>query len=337
MIASHTARANPSPATILIADADQESASQLRAALESAAYRVIIAADAAAALRMLSADGFNLVLCDVLLPDLDGFDVCRAIKQAPATRDIPVVLMVDSGDELQRERALQAGADDVAAKPVDHAALLTLVRAQLRIARLTTQLNALEGVVVTLARAVEDRDHSSSGLSEKVAHWAMELGTAIGLPDDQLTLLYKAALLHDVGTLSVPVGVLAKEGHLDPGEFGQVKRHPVVSEEILSALPRSQQILPAVRHHHERIDGAGYPDGLGGDDIPLFARIIAIADAFVAMTSDRPYRRRRSKAEAMRTLAQGAGKQWDASLVERFLQLVAKTDAETMPGIRTAG
>jgi len=337
MIASHTGRANASPATILIADPDQERAQRLRVVLESAGHRVIIAADGAAALRLLPAHNLDLVLCDSALPDIDGFDVCRAIKQAPATQDTPVVLMVDANDELQSERALQAGADDIATKPVEPAALLALVRSQLRIARLTTQLNDLEGVVVTLARAVEDRDHSSSGLSEKVAHWAMQLGTAIGLPDDQLTLLYKAALLHDVGTLSVPVGVLAKQGHLDPGEFGQVKRHPLVSEEILSPLPRSEELLPAVRHHHERIDGAGYPDGLGGDDIPLFARIIAIADAFVAITSDRPYRRRRSKVEAMRTLSQGAGKQWDASLVERFLQLVATTDAETVPGARTAG
>jgi putative two-component system response regulator len=337
MIASRTARAKASPATILIADADRDSAHQLRTALESAGHRVIVAADGAAALRMLSAHDCDLVLCDALLPDLDGFEVCRAIKQAPATRDTPVVLMIDAEDGLQRERGLQAGADDVAIKPLEPSTLLTLVRAQLRIARLTTQLNDLEGVVVTLARAVEDRDHSSSGLSEKVAHWSMQLGTAIGLPDDQLTLLYKAALLHDVGTLSVPVGVLAKEGRLDPGEFGQVKRHPVVSEEILGALPRSEQLLPAVRHHHERIDGAGYPDGLGGDDIPLFARIIAIADAFVAMTSDRPYRRRRSKAEAVQTLTQGAGKQWDASLVKSFLGLVGKTDAETVHEARTAG
>jgi cyclic di-GMP phosphodiesterase len=337
MIATQTARAKTSPATILLADADPERAPQLRAILESGGHRVISAADGAAALRMLSAHACDLVLCDVALPDMDGFEVCRAIKQAPATQDTSVVMLVDGDDELQRDRALQAGADDVTTKPVERAALLTLVRSQLRIARLTLQLNDLEGVVVTLARAVEDRDHSSSGLSEKVAHWAMELGMAIGLPDDQLTLLYKAALLHDVGTLSVPVGVLAKQGHLDPTEFGQVKRHPLVSEEILGVLPRSEQLLPAVRHHHERVDGAGYPDGLGGDEIPLFARIIAIADAFVAITSDRPYRRRRSRAEAIQTLAQGAGKQWDASLVERFLQLVAKTDAETIPEIRTAG
>ncbi|HVH65402.1 MAG TPA: HD domain-containing phosphohydrolase, partial [Candidatus Acidoferrum sp.] len=196
-------------------------------------------------------------------------------------------------------------------------------------------LNDLEGIVFTLARAIEDRDHSSTGLSEKVAHWAMQLGTAVGLPDEELTQLYKAALLHDIGTVGVPVHVLSKESRLDPGEFNQIKRHPVISEEIVRALPRSEPLLPAVRHHHERFDGAGYPDGIGGATIPLFARIIAIADAFVAMTSDRPYRARRSKEEAVRTLEQGAGKQWDATLVERFIPLVSRTDAEAVSSFET--
>ncbi|HEX9547718.1 MAG TPA: HD domain-containing phosphohydrolase, partial [Acidimicrobiales bacterium] len=135
----------------------------------------------------------------------------------------------------------------------------------------------------------------------------------------------------------VPVGVLSKEGRLDPGEFSQVKRHPVVGEEILAPLPRADQLLPAVRHHHERVDGSGYPDGLGGEQIPLFARIIAIADAFVAMTSDRPYRRRRTKEEAINTLEQGAGKQWDAALVDQFLQLVEDTGADALSKARSAG
>jgi putative two-component system response regulator len=324
-------------ATVLLAEDDTETELDLRLHLEDAGHRVVSARDAAAALRMLSAHPVDLVLCEAALPDMDGIEVCRAIKLAPATRDTPVVLLIAPDDEPLRQRAIDAGADDVAFMPVERTTLLTLVRAQLRITRLKNQINELEGIVVTLARAVEDRDHSSAGLAEKVAHWAMQLGTAIGLPDDQLTFLYKAALLHDVGTLSVPVGVLAKEGRLDPGEFTQVKRHPVVGEEILAPLPRADQLLPAVRHHHERIDGAGYPDGLGGDQIPLFARIIAIADAFVAMTSDRPYRRRRTREEATGILAQGAGKQWDAALVEQFLRLVAETGVDTVPQVRSAG
>jgi putative two-component system response regulator len=329
--------ADDTPATLLVAEDDTETERDLRLHLEGAGHRVVSARDGAATLRMLSAHPVDLVLCEAALPDMDGVEVCRAIKLAPATRDTPVVLLIAPDDEPLRQRAIDAGADDVAFMPVERATLLTLVRAQLRITRLKRQINELEGIVVTLARAVEDRDQKSAGLAEKVAHWAMQLGSAIGLPDDQLTYLYKAALLHDVGTLSVPVGVLAKEGRLDPGEFTQVKRHPVVGEEILAPLPRADQLLPAVRHHHERVDGAGYPDGLGGDQIPLFARIIAIADAFVAMTSDRPYRRRRTREEATRILAQGAGKQWDAALVERFLRLVEETGADTVPQARSAG
>jgi len=323
-------------ATVLVADDDDTSQRELRTLLERGGYRVITAGDGAAALRNLAAHECDLVLCEAVLPDMDGFEVCRAIKQAPATHDIPVVLLMSSDDEVQRERAIQAGADDVAVKPVDRARLLTLARVQLRIAGLNRQLNKLESAVVTLARAVEDRDHTSVGLSEKVAHWAMQLGTALELPDDQLTLLYRAALLHDVGTVGVPVEVLSKQGRLDPGEFSQVKRHPIVGEEILAALPSAEQVLPAVRHHHERVDGAGYPDGLGGEDIPLFARIIAIADAFVAMSNDRPYRARRSRDEVIRTLRQGEGKQWDAALVERCLRLVEESDP-ALPEARTAG
>src|SRR5205823_1012912 len=224
--------ADDTAATVLVAQDDAESERDLRSSLEAAGYRVMSAKDGAAALRLLIAHPVGIVLCEAMLPDMDGIEVCRAIKQAPATRDTPVVLLVAPADEPLRQRALDAGADDVASTPVERATLQTLVRAQLRIRQLKRQINELEGIVVTLARAVEDRDHSSAGLAEKVAHWAMQLGTILGLPDDQLTFLYKAALLHDVGTLSVPVGVLAKEGRLDPGEFSQVKRHPVVSEEI---------------------------------------------------------------------------------------------------------
>lgn len=322
---------------MLVADDEDATQRELRTCLERGGYRVIVVGDGAAALRTLAAHECQLVLCEAVLPDMDGFEVCRAIKQAPATRDIPVVLLMTGDDEVQRERAIQAGADDIALKPVDRARLLALVRVQLRIAGLNRQLNKLESVVVTLARAVEDRDHSSAGLSEKVAHWAMQLGTAMALPYQQLTLLYKAALLHDVGTVSVPVDILSKQGRLDPGEFSQVKRHPIVGEEILAALPSAEEVLPAVRHHHERVDGAGYPDGLGGEEIPLFARIIAIADAYVAMSNDRPYRPRRPHEEVIRILRQGEGKQWDAALVERFVRLVEESDAASLPEARTAG
>jgi putative two-component system response regulator len=324
------------PATVLLVDEDEGRSGQVRTLLEGAGYRVIAATEGAVALRLLSARDCDLVLSEIQLPDMDGLDMCRAIKQAPATRETPVVVIIESDEGSQREKALRAGADDVCVRPFDGETLLAIVRSQLRMTELHSQINDLEGAVLTLARAVEDRDHSSTGLSEKVAHWAMQLGAALSLSQKELTLLYKAALLHDVGTVAVPVDVLIKDARLDPNEFNQVKRHPLVGEEIVRALPGSDQLLPAVRHHHERIDGAGYPDGVGGEQIPLFARIIAIADAYVAMTSDRPYRARRSREEAIRILQQGAGKQWDAALIERFLGVVRETDGK-QAGVRTAG
>ena len=330
MITGSSAGATGSAPIVLLADDDEARLGQMRAALERDGYRVITAADGAAALRQLAAQGGEVMICEAALPDMDGLDVCRAVKRAPATAEVGVILVLETDDDLQRERAFQSGADDVITEPIDPTLLRAMVRGLLRTRGLTAKLNELAGIVFTLARAIEDRDHSSTGLSEKVAHWAMQLGTAIGLPDEELTQLYKAALLHDIGTVGVPVDVLSKQSRLDPGEFNQVKRHPVISEEIVRALPRSEPLLPAVRHHHERFDGAGYPDGIGGEAIPLFARIIAIADAFVAMTSDRPYRARRSREEAVRTLQQGAGQQWDATLVERFVPLVSRTDAQAV-------
>jgi putative two-component system response regulator len=324
------------PAAVLVALGPESAASPVPV-LQRAGLRVTSAPDGAGLLRLLAAHGSDLVLCDAVLSDMDGYEVCHAIKQAPATRDVPVLLLLAQDDETERSRARDSGADDAVGRGADAHTLLSAVRTQLDLAALRRQLNGLEGLVMTLARAVEDREHRSAGLSEKVAHWAMELGSALGLADEQLTLLYKAALLHDVGTLSVPVDVLSKPGRLDPGEYSQVKRHPLVGEEILAALPRSDQLLPAIRHHHERVDGAGYPDGLRGEDIPLFARIIAIADGYVAITNDRPYRGRRSREEAVGILRQGAGKQWDATLVERFVRLVEKTDVESGSQIRTAG
>ena len=316
-------------AAVLLVDEGDEGARVLTTYLRGAGHQVIVAHDGASALRQLSAHPCQLVLCAISLVDMDGFDVCRAIKRAPATLDIPVIMLGSDNDEIQRERASQAGADDYAVKPVERAMVLGLVKAQLRISDLQNRLEELEGVVVSLARAADDRDPATAGTSERVAHWAMRLGTALGLPEDELTLLYKSALLRDVGTLCVPAGILSKPGRLDADEFRQVMQHPIVGEQLLAALPHAERLLPAVRHHHERVDGSGYPDGLSTSEIPLFARIIAIADAFTALTTDRPYRRRMPKAEAVRMLESGAGAQWDQELVGRFLLLLDDSTVET--------
>ncbi|MDQ6711097.1 MAG: response regulator [Candidatus Dormibacteraeota bacterium] len=314
--------------TVLVVDESDTHLAPLDASLKAAGYRVVVAQDGTSALRQLAAQVCQLVLCAFRLPDMDGLDLCRAIKSAPGTRGIPVIMLGDENDEVQRERALQAGADDYAVKPVEKGMVVGLVNAQLRIGRLNRQLQELEGVIVSLARAADGRDQWMAGMSERVAHWSMRLGAALGLAEDELTLLYKAALLHDVGTLSVPAAILAKPGSLDADEFRQVKQHPVVGEQLLMALPDADRLLPAIRHHHERVDGRGYPDGLSGTEIPLFARVIAIADTFAALTMARPYRPRLAKADAVRALQAGAGTQWDVDLIERFLQVLDDSATE---------
>ncbi len=324
-------------ATVLVVDEATESLRALEAYLAGAGHDVVVARDGASALRQLSAHPCNLVLCEMVLPDMDGLEVCRAIKHAPATHEIPVIMLGVEGDDVKRERAMQAGADDYAVKPVERAMVLGLVKAQLRIAQLNNRLHELEDVVVSLARAADDRDQGAAGMSERVAHWALSLGTGLGLPELDLTLLYKAALLHDVGTLGVPAGILAKSGRLDADEFRQVMEHPVLGERLLQPLPQADRLLPAVRHHHERVDGTGYPDGLAGDQIPLFARIIAIADAFTALNADRPYRRRLPRDQAIKTLREGAGTQWDPDLVDRFLQMLDEVRVTSAPSQAQAG
>ncbi|HVH64352.1 MAG TPA: response regulator, partial [Candidatus Dormibacteraeota bacterium] len=186
MITGRSAGATDSAPIVLVADDDEARVAKVRGALDRDGYRVIAAGDGAVALRQLAALGGEVVICEAALPDMDGLDVCRAIKRAPATAAVGVVLVLEGDDDVQRERAFQAGADDVVTEPIDPSLLRAMVRALVRIRGLTVKLNDLEGIVFTLARAIEDRDHSSTGLSEKVAHWAMQLGTAVGLPDEEL-------------------------------------------------------------------------------------------------------------------------------------------------------
>jgi putative two-component system response regulator len=284
---------------------------------------VVVARDGDAALRALLGGGIDLVICDVSLSEADAFEICRAIRQAPATRELTVLLVDGDGD---RERALKAGATGLVSAPLDPQAALALLRLAASARPRIDRIAQLEGLAITLARGLDDRDPSSAGLAERVAHWTIELGASTGLSEDDLALLYKAAILHDIGRLGVPQSILLKPGPLQPEETEQVRRHAVLGEEILQPIGHNGQLLPAVRHHHERWDGDGYPDRLDGERIPLFARIIAIADAFVALTSDRPYRARRSKAEAAEILRRDGGRQWDGRLAARFLELVEGVD-----------
>ncbi|WP_364150372.1 HD-GYP domain-containing protein [Paenibacillus sp. LPE1-1-1.1] len=192
----------------------------------------------------------------------------------------------------------------------------------------------LQSYFMTLAAALDARDAYTAGHSTRVARYSVQIGRLDGWSADEIELLHKTALLHDIGKIGVRDAVLLKEGRLTDEEFDQIKLHPVLGENILKQIEPADamaDLLPGVRSHHERYDGKGYPDGLSGTDIPLFGRAIAIADAFDAMTSDRPYRKGMTDERALSILEEGKGTQWDPKLTQLFIDLMrakGKTDEE---------
>jgi putative nucleotidyltransferase with HDIG domain len=176
-----------------------------------------------------------------------------------------------------------------------------------------------EQVIFALAAAAEAKDASDENHTQRVASTARRVGERLGLPEPDLVALYRGALVHDIGKMGVPAAILLKPGPLNAEEERQMRAHPVIGESIVRPIPSAADVLTIVRHHHERFDGGGYPDGLAGHRIPILARIVSVCDAYDALASDRPYRARRNSDEAIETLMRGAGQQWDRELVSILL------------------
>jgi putative two-component system response regulator len=270
----------------------------------------------------------DLILLSLLLPgDVDGLSVCRTLKAESRTRRIPVLLIMAQTTTQERVQGFEAGADDFVFKPFNRIELLARVRSLLRIKALNDQLDEVEDVIYSLSRAIEVREGEADtdGGTERVTVYAQALGRALGLSDEALRLLAQAAMLRDIGTIGLPDRLLQKPGALSDAERRRMQKHTVLGERIMAPLRSTAALLPIIRHHHERWDGKGYPDGLVGDQIPLGARIVAIADAYNAMLSPRPYRAALTPEKARLTLLADAGRQWDAELVTLFVAWASRT------------
>ena len=281
------------------------------------------AGDGAEALRLVRADPPDLVLMDVMMPHVDGFEACRAIKQDPSTRLIPVVLVTSLDDTASRIRGIEAGADDFVSKPFNALELRARVRSLLRIKRYTDDLDSAESVIVSLALTIEARDSTTDGHCQRLAQYASALGRTLGLDEDDVSALARGGFLHDVGKIGIPDAVLLKPGPLTPDEFELIKQHTVIGDRLCGELRSLRKVRPIVRHHHERLDGSGYPDGLRGDAIPLLAQIMGIVDVFDALTTERPYRAALPVAWAAEELRREVARGWRrADLVATFLDQV---------------
>ena len=307
---------------VLAVDDSRENLELIQALLSVAGYEVVTASNGEEALVVVEEESPDLILIDATVPNMNGFEVCTLLKSKEETRLLPVLLVTPVQETEYKIRGFEAGVDDFVHRPINSVELLARVRSLVRTKRLNDQLVNVENIILALATAIEAKDPYTEGHVDRVASYALSLGGETGLAPWELQLLRKAAILHDVGKIGVNESVLLKPGSLSADEFNHMKSHTVIGERICRPLQQDKLILEVIRHHHERYDGKGYPDGLAGEDIPIAARIMAVVDAYDALTSDRPYRKRLSQEQAVQILKQEAGKQFDPKIAIAFVSML---------------
>src|ERR1700716_944526 len=259
----------------------------------------------------------DLILLDIEMPVMNGHQACKQLKSAPLTAEIPVLMMTGFDPRPERAKMVEAGGDDLIVKPVAMRDLQVRVGALLRLKELRRDLNSTQESLRELVKR-ENPTESKAPFDDRVALTAQALSRLIGLDAEDQEVAFHAGLLHDIGQIGIPEALLNKQGGLTPEEFAQIKQHTVLGAEIAGPFRPATVLAPAIRHHHERWDGTGYPDKLQGPAIPMMARIVSVADAFHAMITDRPYRPKHTVAKTLEILAAGSGSQWDPRLVAAF-------------------
>ena len=317
-----------SKGTVLAVDDDPGALEALAEALSTLQFRVWGATDGRSALALAQRHQPDVILLDVMMPGMDGYEVCSRLKQDPDTRLIPVVFLTGHGSREARIHGLEAGATDFLSKPCDLVELEVRVRNLVDFRRLTLELDSAEQMVFSIARTVEARDPDTSDHCERLAQLGVRLGRRLGLGEDDLKALRRGGYLHDLGKVGIPDSVLLKPGPLDAGEWETMKRHVEIGVEICSPLRSLRPVLPLIRHHHERFDGSGYPDGLAGADIPLLARVFQIVDVYDALTNDRCYRKALDRDTALGVMVDETNHGfWDPEAFEAFV-LMLETEGD---------
>jgi len=275
---------------ILVVDDNPGIAALMSQLLSMRGYEVVTAGDAYAAEAEVRRQAPDLILSDVRMPGKSGYEFCRGLKEDPATRLIPFVLITGLSDGAEKLRGIEAGADDFLNKPVLSEELTARVKSLLKMKEFTDELETADSVLCTLGLIVEGRDPYTEGHCERLAVNASELGRHLGLDEDSILALRRGGYLHDLGKIAVPDEILKKGSDLTPQEWTVMKQHPLTGENICRPLKSLRLVLPIIRHHHEHMDGSGYPDGLRAGEIPLLPRILQVVDVYDALRTARPYK-----------------------------------------------
>jgi putative two-component system response regulator len=310
---------------ILVVDDQAAIAGLMSQLLTMRGYEVVTATSAEEAEAEIRRQPPDLILSDVMMPGKSGYDLCRELKEDPATRLIPFVLITGLSDSGDKVRGIDAGADDFLNKPVLAEELIARVRSLLRLKDFTDELETADSVLCTLGKIVEGRDPYTEGHCERLALHAPELGRQLGLDEDSIRALKRGGYLHDLGKIAVPDEILKKGTNLAPEEWVIMKLHPVTGETICKPLKSLRLVLPIIRHHHEHSDGSGYPDGLRAEEIPLLPRILQVVDVYDALRTARPYKPALSHDQAAQTMHEEARRGlWDADLVAEYFSMLER-------------
>lgn len=322
---------------VLIVDDEYVGRETLQSVLEGEGYELEMAENGFQAIEKAKALLPDVILLDVMMPGMTGFEVCQRIRSDPQIAEIPIIILTALDDRESLLNALKAGADDFISKPFDRyelrARLLGITRlnryqkliqerAKLREAN-TQLLNAYEATIEGLSRALDLRDRETEGHSRRVTDLTVKLAEAMGMGEEELMHIRRGALLHDVGKIGIPDSILHKPSTLTEEEWVIMRKHPQFAYDMLHSIEYLRPALDIPYSHHEKWDGTGYPRGLKGEEIPLTARLFAVADVWDALTSDRPYRAAWNKEQALEYIREQSGKHFDPQVVELFFKIIS--------------
>lgn len=308
---------------ILVVDDQEANITLVEAILASEGFQVIPAMDGEQAIQQVAAGPPDLILLDVMMPGMDGYEVCARLKGDEHTRLIPVIMLTSLSDLEDRIRGIEVGADDFLSKPFHQAELSARVRSLLKLKQFTDELEHAEDVLCTLGLSVEAKDPYTEGHCDRLSLYSVALGRKRGLGPEHLKALHRGGYLHDLGKVAIPESIINKKTGLTEEEWEVMRQHPATGERICKPLKSLKLVLPIIRHHHERWDGNGYPDRLKGEEIPLTARVIQTVDIYDALRTVRPYKPALEVDQVFAIMRQEVEKGWrDPELVEQFIALL---------------